>query len=253
MDENTVAELRMLRARAYAPNADIHEDPAALARLEELEQAIAAEKARLREPSVEASESEPRSADDSDVDAATEAEGRDAPELVPDADTDTEPEREEALARSGRRILMLGAIVLIAAVLTTAGLTYLAVRTAQADPRTVATLSADPAREIPEELGRGTVYQAFAGLSPVVMEPYWMGPPGTKCLAIVPSSSLVSPSTYEEVAMSSCEAGSFPAAVQLTVTDSGRLPNELRERFPQGTSLQFVLEDSSVVVLSDAK
>ncbi|RIJ43346.1 hypothetical protein DZF93_06845, partial [Clavibacter michiganensis subsp. insidiosus] len=43
-----------------------------------------------------------------------------------------------------------------------------------------------------------------------------------------------------------CAAGSFPARGVLTVT--GDMPAELRDEFPEGTALEFVLEGGSVRV-----
>ena len=55
MDDASAAELRKLRARAYGPDADLLEDPAASSRLMELEAQLRAEREAERPPVATAS------------------------------------------------------------------------------------------------------------------------------------------------------------------------------------------------------
>ena len=55
MDDASAAELRRLRARAYGPDADLLEDPAASSRLMELEAQLRAEREAERPPVATAS------------------------------------------------------------------------------------------------------------------------------------------------------------------------------------------------------
>ena len=49
---------------------------------------------------------------------------------------------------------------------------------------------------------------------------------------------------------SGCRVGDFPATVQVAV-ESG-MPEELRDRFPPGSALQFVLDGDRIAVFSDS-
>src|SRR5688500_17890356 len=100
MDDHPVDELRMLRERAYGPDADIGLDPAALARLNELEgraaavpveasvlsPGIAGDESPAIQPSAEAPFAEPELTDDppAGAETASPAEGADPP--TPDAE-----------------------------------------------------------------------------------------------------------------------------------------------------------------------
>lgn len=102
------AELRALQLRAYGPDADIHDDPAAVARLQELEQALAP-----RPAAREVLAAEPRE-DRSPEDAAASR----PPSTLPDARSDPSashaPARRPRSARRRAAWMIAGAAVMVA-------------------------------------------------------------------------------------------------------------------------------------------
>lgn len=245
-------ELRMLRARAYGPEADIHDDAAALDRLRELEErAFIADESvapavETAEPTIVAVETErgPEQASDE-----------------PDAD---EPEPASAERPSGwrrfvpatRRGWVTAAVACLAvAVVVTASITTVVVRRVQADPRTIATLPVDPSIDLDDAFGgfsdatqASVAYTDFYGLTPIVI-PGWGQTPG-RCLVLTPTSGLdTAVNGWSSVGGMNCEAGAFPSDVQFVVSDDYGVPAEFRDHFPDGTALRFELEGSSVVVM----
>jgi hypothetical protein len=241
-------ELRMLRARAYGPDADIHDDAAALDRLRELEErAFIADKPDAAEV---------ETAEPTTVAAETEREGEE-----PDAD---EPESAIAERPSGWRRFVpatrrgwvtAAAACLVVAVVVTAAVTAAVVRKVQADPRTIATLRVDPSTELGQAFGgfsdstvASVAYDDFFGLTPIVI-PGWGEAPG-RCLLLTPTSGIETAANgWSSVGGMNCEAGSFSSGVQFTVSDEFGVPSEFRDHFPDGTALRFELEGSSVVVM----
>lgn len=310
-------ELAALRERAYGRDADILDDPVAMARLSELEEqaaaanaaSIAASVARTRIPidggSPRRTAVEPYG-EDSDppgpaltrsegTDAAAPTtpgrDGRDAPAPAAlgavDAETETggtvpalppvapgasagafgregpaadspsdvgddalDPEAAGAggtapARRWWRRIPVLWAASVVAGVLVGVGLTVL-VQTMEAGR--VGVLQADPEAEWPEDVWAGETddsraFETFYGLT-VLSQPQLTGD-GTQrpvpCL-IVFSGVGRNPSYLG----GSCGAGEFPAQAAFVV--GRQAPSELRDRFPAGTALQFVLDGDQVHV-----
>ena len=241
-------ELRMLRARAYGPDADIHDDAAALDRLRELE-----ERAFIAD---EPDAPEVETAEPTTVAAETEREGEE-----PDAD---EPESAIAERPPGWRRFVpatrrgwvtVAAACLVVAVVVTAAVTAAVVRKVQADPRTIATLRVDPSTELGQAFGgfsdstvASVAYDDFFGLTPIVI-PGWGEAPG-RCLLLTPTSGIETAANgWSSVGGMNCEAGSFSSGVQFTVSDEFGVPSEFRDHFPDGTALRFELEGSSVVVM----
>jgi hypothetical protein len=241
-------ELRMLRARAYGPDADIHDDAAALDRLRELE-----ERAFIAD---EPDAPEVVTAEPTTVAAETEREGEE-----PDAD---EPESAIAERPSGWRRFVpatrrgwvtAAATCLVVAVVVTAAVTAAVVRKVQADPRTIATLRVDPSIELGQAFGgfsdstvASVAYDDFFGLTPIVI-PGWGEAPG-RCLVLTPTAGLDTVANgWSSVGGMNCEAGSFSSSVQFIVSDDYGVPSEFRDHFPEGTALRFELEGSSVVVM----
>lgn len=248
MDEDVRAELRMLRARAYGPAADIDDDPAARERLAELED-------MLRRPAEEVAPFAP-------VEPTPETRAT-APE--DDAPVEPAPVVEET-AGVPRRTLWLwtGSLVLVAALV--GGITYAAtaispILRAGDGVRQIATLdpddSADPAA-IAQIFGGGEgtiVFEPFEGFLAVSTIVEWYGGDGSVCLAVVAEEhiqdeaaggvSVNGPIAY------GCGAGSFPATAQVAIDDA--LPDEVRERFADASALQFVLGDGQVGVFSDTR
>jgi hypothetical protein len=286
-------ELAALRERAYGLNADIHDDPAALARLSELEEQAAAaniaalsartgmstnggsprrsavddeedaEPAALTLPAAEETDAaaardpttpggdgpgSPAPAALGTLDADTGTGGTDAADSRGDAGDDVvDPDAEGADAAPARpwwrRIPVLWAASVVAAVLVGVALTLL-VQSMEAGK--VGVLQVDPEAEWPEDVWAGetedsVAFETFYGLT-VLSQPQVTGDgtqPPVPCL-IVFSGVGDNPSYLG----GSCGAGSFPAEAVFIV--GRQAPSELRDRFPVGTAMQFVLDGEQV-------
>jgi hypothetical protein len=316
-------ELRALQARAYGRDADIHSDPAALARLHELEAMASAARAGSTAPAADAAPvleaatrvetaagdapadigaadgasraGAPRAAvrqpplpgeDGAGTDAAagahraTTASAEPAPGSDPpapmagaatppgavagagmrrgvseaaDADAGpaaTDPGGDDAPTSDmsadapvrpwWRRIPVLWAASVVAALLIGAGLSTWIQNIEEGG---VAVLSEDAEAEWPDESfgvrpSGGRVFDDFHGLRVLSLRQSVVPGSSQTCLYI-----LTPPDGF---GAGSCAAGSYPASASLEVVQSS--PDELRERFPLGTSLQFVLEGPNVRV-----
>lgn len=244
MDADHGSELERLRARAYGPNADIEGDPAAVARLRELE-----DRERMRAAPLEAeTEADP---DD----------GADAPHPDPEPE-EAEPAPRRPLLRSRRRVwvaaVAVAGVVALTSAATAAGVSVTAVdRTAgiaQTD-----TLTADPDAQLgsagylgfdPEQTRGFADYYGltvFSGVSQIDSEGNQ-----AECLIALDTSEVReadSPrSAPRGIRVGGCGAGPFPASVEFIVTSS--FPEPFRARYPVGTAMQFVLDDGNVGVFS---
>lgn len=246
MDDDVHAELRRLRARAYGPDADISDDPAAQARLWELEQ--------LDKPD----RSPAPAAEHASADAA-------APDEAP-ADDGGEQARADArppLLRTRRRVRMaalaLAGVAAVASAATAVGTSFTAVDRgsgiAQVDALTpssdvelteVGYLGFDPS----QVRGFADYYglTAFAGSTQIDSE-------GNRadCLLLSDTDDLDDGDASGRsggVRSGGCGAGPFPATVEFIVTSS--FPAQFRSRFPVGSAVQFVLDGDDVGVFSDA-
>ncbi len=239
MNSHAADELHALRARAYGPDADIHDDDEALWHLEELE-ALAGQRLVEQPQEVEG------------LDAAASSSADD--ELIdPDPSEDSAP-LVTAPPRGRRRLVLWWIASLLVAVVATAVVTGIVSKRVQADPRQVATLGVDLGIGFPRFLGLqnqdGRVFTPFHGLLPVASTGGWMGSNDDQCLAVMESTKVVADAdSYGGPIFFGCAAGSFPATVQIKVgADS---PQELQDAFPRGTALQFVLGPTEVTVLID--
>jgi hypothetical protein len=272
MDDQLIDELRMLRSRAYGPAPDIHDDPSALHRLQELERLA-------RGPAIEQLPPQPP-LPAAPLPMATplpdlpEASAEAAPpvpaEPVIDA-ADENPIEEPARRRkwTKKRLAIAWLASLGVAILVTATVTGFVSRRIQADPREVAVLGVDAFAEWPGIFGSyteegerepgvpegGMAFQAFHGLSPFRMQngmfAYGVG---QTCLMIVETSMITDESnSFGGAIYNGCAAGEFPATVEILIDDENlqNLPDELLDAFPEGTALQFVLDGDEVIVLSD--
>lgn len=244
MDADHGSELKRLRARAYGPNADIEGDPAAVARLRELE-----DRERMRAAPLEAeTEADP---DD----------GTDAPQPDPEPE-EAEPAPRRPVLRSRRRVwvaaVAVAGVVALTSAATAAGVSVTAVdRTAgiaQTD-----TLTADPDAQLgsagylgfdPEQTRGFADYYGltvFSGVSQIDSEGNQ-----AECLIALDTSEVReadSPrSAPRGIRVGGCGAGPFPASVEFIVTSS--FPEPFRARYPVGTAMQFVLDDGNVGVFS---
>lgn len=266
MDDDVHEELVRLRARAYGPEADIANDARALARLAELED----RERRAREDRILAASATDATPSGVSFDPQTPANPHD----VAVADTTggeasgTDPV-EGAPARRrprrspvrSRRALWLWAvsIAVVAAVTSAAtatGTTFAPVaRTAGVAQ--VDTLVEDPAFDVPSFFGpigegaRG--FPDYLGLTAIVGFQDVAGGARTPCLYLVDAEDLreAGGAFQGGFIFGGCGAGAFAPTAQFVVSDE--LPEQLRERFPVGTSLQFVFDGDRVGVFTDAE
>ncbi|WP_160150865.1 hypothetical protein [Microbacterium timonense] len=281
-------ELRALRARAYGPDADIHDDPVAMARLHELE-TLARE--RTPAPSVPPPQTPmdadaPRAAADTPetggvpapaipgrgevappapspaggppgspaadvtpgrVDDSTPDDVRAPDDGIPDPSTEHGEHPTTRTPWWRRRLPLLWACSVVAGVLIGVGLT-LGVQAMDAGG--VAVLHEDPDGQWPDGLfgtpsGDHLVFEDFYGLS-VVAQSMPTGPNAAPIPCV-----LVFRGDGDNVSFgtSGCGAGRFPAQASFVV--DGGSPKALRDRFPEGTPMQFVLDGSQVRVYAD--
>lgn len=239
-------ELNRLRARAYGPDADIADDPAAVRRLAELE-------ARQREAaeSAERAESEQPGPEEK---TGSDGEG--------DAGENPQHDREERdAARPPSRIVRwlpaLWAVSLLVVAAVAATMTFIStaavltpVPDAQARQVAVIELGSDylaPRFLGMEQRGDSRGERDWYGLTILVVRGTWYGDTEDECLVVMrqadvdPNAESLSGPLY-----TGCSAGHLPALLQLRVNDA--MPQELLEKFPVGTGLRFVLDGSRVGV-----
>ncbi len=273
MDDQLLHELKALRARAYGPDSDIHDDPSALTRLRDLEQLARGPAPVQLPPKPPAPPLPPLPATSAalpDTQIAPESEG--PPESAPTAAAEhpaVEPARRPKWTK--KHVVIAWGASLAVAILVTATVTGFVSRRIQADPREIAVLGVDPfaewpgifanytengAREPTDVPEGGAAFQAFHGLSFFKMRNGMFAyAPDQACLMVVDASKIDSESnSFEGAIFSGCAAGTFPATVEIIVTSGPQqLPDELLDAFPEGTALQFVLDGDEVVVLSDQR
>jgi hypothetical protein len=259
MGDAALAELRALRSRAYGPYADIDGDAPALRRLSELEALAQHHSMTEHESTPDAGASLERHDEPAPEEALTEP-FRPAPPSSPDGEgqearhADGPPGR--AVRWEPRRLLLLWVASLAVAVLVAATASWLVTRKVQASPQQVAVLGTSADQRLPTVFGvdpDGRRFEDYLGLTVFALRGRgWMG--GAKddyCLLLMESAKVDAESnSYSGEIYGGCGAGTFPATVQVRVTDA--LPDALRAEFPDRSALQFVLGDGEVVVLSDA-
>ncbi|WP_438353028.1 hypothetical protein [Microbacterium sp. CJ88] len=260
MTATELEELRVLRERAYGPDADIHDDADALQRLRQLE-----ESAR---PSVEATPSapEPATTPDEAADTSSTEDATGVPEVAGEEDEASAPPvparrlaRAIAFARStrGGRILAGAAILVVVLVVAATALTVVQrVQTAPLAPNAeqVVRLGVDANFAAPKFLdgarpdgGQLLGYREYGGLRAVLIPHggFWYGP-GTGVCVVVMQAADVAASTDNSFPGSiwgGCAAGAFPATAQFVVTADAS--EEVRSMFPIGTALQFIYDNNT--------
>lgn len=246
MDQFPTDELRALRARAYGPDADIHDDPGALRRLQELESLL-------------------RTADAPDPAAAAEAAApppAGAPAPSPPAPDSRRPEQPAspgvttpasaaetspsspapAPRRPRRRLALVWALTLVVAGLSGAAVATLV---APKDPAPIITLPASEQGTWPEFIlgprPEGAVlFTEHLGVQ-LVAAPQQTDVGSTMCLY-----ALSADDPARGAFAVGCDAGPFASTLTSVVTVDW--PAELRELYPEGSAVRYVLEGDRVLV-----
>ena len=264
MDDPNALELTALRRRAYGPDADIDADPAALARLRELEEqdrARAAASEARAEGAAEAVAQPDEPAESAPaltaVAAAGDATGDPAADTAADMTGDArdgEPRPPRPIAT--RWILAWAASVAAVAIVVGGlvfGLAAMPPVPTASGARQVETLT-QPV-EAGEWLkrwagGESVRVFSFEGLT-VARTPWSMfGQGDDDCLFVVADQRIGDDGSINGPIYTGCRAGSFPATAEFLVgIDS---PQQLRDRFGDGTALQFVLDGDVVGVFVGA-
>lgn len=257
MDDDVRQELRRLRARAYGPDADISGDPVAAARLaalEELERQERLATAPLAAPPPRAG-GEPAASgadDDGAEDDGAEDDGAD--------DDDDDLREHRPLVRSRRTLwvwaISLAAVTALASAATALTLTFVPVPTSVGAPQ-VGTLEPDPDAETPAVFGQRTGAErafkdfygvtAFAGYAQV--DATENRSPCVYLLETREVSEQEARGVSGNFVYGGCGAGIFPATVEFVVAEG--MPDAFVERFPIGTSVQFVFDGENVGVFAD--
>ncbi|GAA3020060.1 spermidine/putrescine ABC transporter permease [Microbacterium dextranolyticum] len=258
MDATSRDELAALRRRAYGPFADIAADPVATARLRELEERARTD--RAPGPSTATADVVGEAPDAAALLRASIG----LPTVPLDADepdAPTVPDSRDAVA-AGRRpvaapwIVAWAASMLVVAVLVGGlvwGLASIPPVAGSAGGRQIATLTEKA--EVPEQVltwvpGGEAEGFAFEGLIVIpTAAGLGMSSAGAPCLLIVPSQGYGSDGSVTGEVFWGCQAGSFPATAQFMVGPQS--PSALRERFPDGTALKFVLDGERIGVFVD--
>ncbi|GAA4194311.1 hypothetical protein GCM10022288_29600 [Gryllotalpicola kribbensis] len=253
MTPSDESELRRLQARAYGPNADIQNDPAALRRLRELE-------GRGRGAAPVAGEASPV------IDAATPREESSVPPSEPTESGQSAASAGEApapraprptRARSRRATVAVAAsLALAVAALVFAGVSGSARARSDALPeqaRQIARLTPSPRYQVPLAVkgllatggAHAEGFRAFNGLRVVVDRAVTSA--DDPSMVVFADGADPDSDILEGPAWQGQGAGDFPATVQFRLTSD--LPLSLTSAYDGGTALQFVFDKSDNEVL----
>jgi hypothetical protein len=254
MDDAGRDELRMLRARAYGPSADIEDDGAALRRLRELEARERSARTVVSAAGADHAELPPRP-------PVPPPPAPRLPPVLPAGPTNAGPvvprtPRRRWLLSRGLAVLWVVSLVAVAAIAagTAWASSWVARVVVHTDARQIATLDPDGDVKFPEGMfgdGRPDVIgYEFRGLT-IMRAPRGLQPGGdAPCLIAVASAGIEETGGIDGPLFSGCGAGGFPATVQFLVVPES--PAELRSTLPVGSAIQFVLDGDRVGVFSDA-
>lgn len=245
-------ELRLLRERAYGPGADIHDDPVALARLRELEEAGARTDAAPSQPggseppfsesvSPDPASPEPAASAAAEADEPVDVEPADPGGISRDSAEDAPPARPAPISR---RLAWLWAASVVVALVVGAAITM---ATSSLGGNRVAVLAETDVSEWPTEMfgdaqEGARVFEAFHGVRVLVVPNLWGSPTaGLTCLFIVRAEEDAE-STQQpgEILTTGCGGGAFAPAASFAVTEGS--PDALREHYAVGTGVRVVVE-----------
>lgn len=244
MSTSKADELRVLRERAYGPEADIHSDAAAVRRLRQLEE---------REVSPE-----PESVAEADEVGREQIPADDAAE----AGTPSVAGRFRGGARRWVPVLWVGSVLV--ATLASVAVSAVAIQGSHTDPLQVgatqeAVLRVDDGAELPAFVAGqspdGQRFTDYKGLAVMVTStPLFQRATGDSCLMVMRSADAAAStaSSLDGPMFVGCAANAFPAETAFRVDSES--PEELRQAFPAGTALQFVFDEAGqdVVVFRSA-
>lgn len=245
VDADTAEELRALRRRAYGPDGDLENDPAAVVRLAELEELV---RPAPPAPAGRSSEGDSATPDGAGISAeahtpaeATSAEEDPAPPARPGA-----PPRISTLVAALWVVSVLAVGSLAAA--TTWALASIPPVSATTGAAQVATLSPEEGPDLDRIFGgpEGTTTYQYLGYA--IVHTTRLGlEPGSACLAVMDIGDISSNGeSINGPVYYGCSAGPFPVRTALTV--SADSPAATRDTYAVGTSLEFVFSSGSVGV-----
>lgn len=254
MDAATEDELRMLRRRAYGPDADIQTDPAAMDRLRRLEAAAA----RVSPSAIAPSAADPAEEDEPTTDATPVPvdPGVPAPPDAPQAPTGMPSDEGDAAdtperSRLSRRTIWLWAASIVVALVVGAGITTLMPATGAGRVATIAEadLSEWPADVFGDPQEGARIFEAYEGLRVLVIPNAWgSSAAALSCVFVVRSDREGGTGAVNEIVTTGCGAGDFPPTAAFPVNEES--PEALRDRFADGTDLRIVLAEDEVHVFA---
>lgn len=265
MDASLMTELRALRARAYGRHVGAPLEPNESERLAELERALRAESGataapeapgRPPVPAMPAALAAVGAPVAAPVDRATRAEAvANAEQAVTDA-AEPAPRRMPRRVPVGWMVAWAASLLIVA--LAVGGTVFGLASIRPVSPATgavqITTLDTpgDPSLVsgwIGDDVD-GVVAYEYAGLVVARLPSSTFGAlPGAECFLVGTAdgfSEQDGDQVYSGISYYGCSAGAFPATVQFVVDD--QVPDALREQFPDGTGLQFVLRDGAIGV-----
>lgn len=254
MDDDVRHELRRLRARAYGPDADIASDPVASERLSALEELERQERSSPPPPPP------PPPAPHERVEPTASGVDDDAEGPGGTEDDDEVPRERRPLVRSRRQVwawaISLAVVTALASAATALSVTFLPVSNSVGAPQ-VGTLEEDPDADTPSIFGQRTggerAFKDFYGVTAFVgFAQVDSTDNRSPCVYLLDSSEVAERGVRGvsgNFAYGGCGAGIFPATVEFVVAEG--MPEPFVDRFPIGTSVQFVFDGENVGVFAE--
>lgn len=241
MNDETRRELDRLRERAYGPGPGLLDDEVARSRLAELEARVRAG-APHRPETIREGGDAPTDDEHSLLDPPQSA------VRVAPLDTASSQWWRGRVAVSTAWVTSLLIVGASSALVTAASIHPAATG---AGAHLVATIAAEEgavrAGAVDTSIGQANAYDDYFGLA-AVSGPASTGAADDLCLTVYPTERTTE-STGAAALFFGCGGGAFPATVVVPVTEQS--PPALREHYPDGSNLQFVLADTGLEVYSD--